>query len=90
MCATHVRDFVSSISSAHILPQVSQGDIIEVDTVLRAAEDIDSMGGDRGPLMRRGRVEVLEIGERTRKGGYHLTLLRYKHYSQFHGTQPDD
>ena len=31
----------------------------------------------------RGRVVVKEIGERTRKGGYHLTLIRYKQYALF-------
>ena len=46
-----------------------------------------SEGGGEGLLVRRGRVEVLEIGGRTRKGGYHLTLQRNKHFSQFSVAQ---
>ena len=86
---THARGFLSS-PLPYTLPQVSEGDVIEVDTVLRSAEESDSGEGERGPLVKRGRVEVLEIGERTRRGGYHLTLLRYKHYSQFHRAQSED
>ena len=39
--------------------------------------------GDEGDhvTVRRGRVVVKEIGEQTRKGGYHLTLIRYKHFA---------
>lgn len=72
------------------MPQVSEGDVIEVDTVLKSTEEGDRAEKESGPLVKRGRVEVLEIGERTRKGGYHLTLLRYKHYSQFIRTHPED
>ena len=86
---THARGFVSS-PLPYTLPQVSEGDVIEVDTVLRSAEESDGGEGERGPLVKRGRVEVLEIGERTRRGGYHLTLLRYKYYSQFHRAQSED
>lgn len=61
--------------------QVSEGDIIEVDTILRGSAND---GDDEGVAMvKRGRVEVVEIGEQTKKGGYHLTLTRYKHFSKF-------
>ena len=59
--------------------QVKEGDIIEVDTVMEEREAADSAGS----LIKRGRVVVKEIGPRTRKGGYRLTLLRYKHYALF-------
>ena len=39
-----------------------------------------------GEVVRRGRVEVKEIGARTRKGGYILTLMRYKHFAAFRRT----
>ena len=38
---------------------------------------------DNDEIIVRGRVVVKEIGERTRKGGYHMTLFRYKHYALF-------
>ena len=60
---------------------MSEGDIIEVDTILR---DGAKNGDEEGVAMvKRGRVEVMEIGDRTKKGGYHLTLTRYKHFSKF-------
>ncbi|CAI8017779.1 hypothetical protein GBAR_LOCUS10736, partial [Geodia barretti] len=57
---------------------VVDGDIIEVDTVLKR-EGGEEEGG-RVSAVRRGRVEVMEIGERTRKGGYHVTVKRFKHF----------
>ena len=36
-----------------------------------------------GSLVKRGRVVVKEIGPQTKKGGYHLTLVRYKQYALF-------
>ena len=63
------------------------GDIIEVDTILSNSDGaINSDKSEEGGVgvVRRGRVEVVEIGERTRKGGYRLTLNRYKHFSTFH------
>ena len=74
-------------------PQVKQGDIIEVDSVQdkrkTATQDSSSgslSGSEQGDesdhvTVRRGRVVVKEIGEQTRKGGYHLTLVRYKHFA---------
>ena len=58
--------------------QVVDGDIIEVDTVLKR-EGGEEEGG-RVSAVRRGRVEVMGIGERTRKGGYHVTVKRFKHF----------
>ena len=52
-----------------------EGDVIEVDAVLRGEEE-----EGRVSTVRRGRVEVMEIGERTRKGGYHVTVKRFKHF----------
>ncbi len=46
--------------------------MLEVDTVLDSSEP--------GERVKRGRVVVKEIGPRTRKGGYHLTLMRYKQF----------
>ena len=82
-----------------------EGDIVEVDTILKPAEkrkslledsnnksqpgsgsgeDADGDGGTGGEVtVRRGRVVVKEIGDRTKKGGYHLTLIRYKHFDIF-------
>lgn len=39
--------------------------------------------GQEGNMVKRGRVVVKEIGPPTRKGGSHLTLLRYKHFALF-------
>ena len=58
--------------------QVAKGDVIEVDEIL---EDV---GEGSGTKIRRGRVVVEEIGTRTKRGGYHLTLTHYKHYAIFH------
>lgn len=48
-------------------------------------EEADDTGGDGGRMVtvRRGRVLVKEVGEQTKKGGYHLTLVRYKHFALF-------
>ena len=64
----------------HVLSssQVKEGDIVEVDTVLKPGED-----SREGSLVKRGRVVVKEIGPQTKKGGYHLTLIRYKQYALF-------
>ena len=59
--------------------QVAEGDIVEVNEVL---EEVGEEGSTK--KIRRGRVIVQEIGSRTRCGGYHLTLTRYKHYAIFH------
>lgn len=56
--------------------QVAEGDIVEVDEIL---EEEGS-----GTRVKRGRVVVQEIGSRTKRGGYHLTLIRYKQYAIFH------
>ena len=53
--------------------QVVAGDVIDVDTVLKRGEDEVS-------VVRRGRVKVVEIGERTKRGGYHVTVTRFKHF----------
>ena len=69
------------LTTCHIMVfpiQVAEGDVVEVDEVLEA---VDEEGGTR---IRRGRVVVQEIGTRTKRGGYHLTLTRYKHYAIFH------
>ena len=60
---------------------MSEGDVVEVDTHAReGGED-----GDDGKviLVRRGRVEVVEIGNRTKRGGYHVTVTRFKHFRTF-------
>ena len=62
--------------------QVKVGDIVEVDTVMEERQGPDGLEPE-GSLVKRGRVVVAEIGQRTRKGGYHLTLLRFKHYALF-------
>lgn len=54
--------------------------MIEVDTIL---EGRPQEPNDQGEMVRRGRVVVKEIGPRTRKGGYHLTLMRYKQFEVF-------
>ena len=74
------------------MTQVREGDIVEVDTVLKGpnkshladkgSED-STPDSDEETTVRRGRVVVKEIGEQTRKGGYHLTLIRYKHFALF-------
>jgi hypothetical protein len=77
------------------LPQIKQGDIIEVDSVRDKRKKVTQDSGGGSPsagseqgqsegdhvTVRRGRVIVKEIGEQTRKGGYHLTLIRYKHFA---------
>ena len=55
---------------------------MEVDTVLQTQEKTND--SHQGSLVRRGRVVVKEIGPQTRKGGYHLTLVRYKQFALFH------
>lgn len=73
------------------MTQIRDGDIIEVDTVLKGPNKShpDDKGSEDSPpdsdetTVRRGRVVVKEIGEQTRKGGYHLTLIRYKHFALF-------
>ena len=49
------------------------------------SEEVGDSGGDDGRVItiRRGRVLVKEVGEQTKKGGYHLTLVRYKHFALF-------
>lgn len=47
------------------------------------ADDTGDGDGRAEVTVRRGRVLVKEVGERTKKGGYHLTLIRYKHFSLF-------
>ena len=49
----------------YFAPQVTTGDVVEVDD-------------HKGDQTVRGRVEVLEIGEKTNKGGFHITLRRNK------------
>ena len=77
----------------HNFPQVKQGDIIEVDSVRDKRRTVTQDSGSGSPsgseqgsegdhvTVRRGRVVVKEIGEQTRKGGYHLTIIRYKHFA---------
>ena len=69
----------------YYLAQVKQGDVIEVDSVWDKSSKVSLSGSEHGSegdhvTVRRGRVVVKEIGEQTRKGGYHLTLIRYKHF----------
>lgn len=62
---------------------------MEVDSILRKKIPVQDSGESHsgtasdGELVtvRRGRVVVKEIGEQTKRGGYHLTLIRYKHYA---------
>lgn len=66
------------------LLQVKQGDIVEVDTVLKpkaTKKGDDPAMIEEGWPVKRGRVVVKEIGERTRKGSYHMTLVRYKQFA---------
>ncbi len=65
--------------------QVKEGDVIEVDTILDARpQDLGNQGeGEGRKLTKRGRVVVKEIGPKTRKGGYLLTLIRYKQFALF-------
>ena len=83
-----------SYSFKTCLAQVKQGDIIEVDSVQDKRKSVTPDSSKRSPsgseqgaaegdyvTVRRGRVVVKEIGEQTRKGGYHLTLIRYKHFA---------
>ena len=70
----------------YCLPQVKQGDVIEVDSIQDKNSKVSLSGSEHGTegdhvTVRRGRVVVKEIGEQTRKGGYHLTLIRYKHFA---------
>ena len=55
------------------------------ETQPAAAADSGQSGevgdGDGEVTVKRGRVVVKEIGEQTKKGGYHLTLVRYKHFA---------
>lgn len=50
---------------------------------LLASDPALSMDSDSDDhvTVQRGRLVVKEIGEQTRKGGYHLTLVRYKHFA---------
>ena len=74
-----LRDWLGNVIYIVVFPlQVTEGDVVEVDEVLEAAGE----GGST--KFRRGRVVVEEIGARTKRGGYHLTLTRYKHYAIFH------
>lgn len=63
--------------------EVKEGDIIEADTVMKPKVVGDNNSGDE-ELVKRGRVVVKEIGEQTRKGGYHMTLVRIKQFALFH------
>ena len=86
------RKLYNSLKNIHF-PQVKQGDIIEVDSVRDKRKSVtqesskeSSSGSEQGTegdhvTVRRGRVVVKEIGEQTRKGGYHLILMRYKHFA---------
>ena len=67
---------------------------MELDTILKeqkkgndTADTSDKQSvvksSEPGSLVKRGRVVVKEIGNRTRSGGYHLTLVRYKHFKIF-------
>ena len=63
---------------------MKEGDIIEVDTPLEAQQTPGTDDkAEAEVVVRRGRVVVKEIGQRTKKGGYRLTLARTKHYSLF-------
>lgn len=55
------------------LPQVKEGDVIDVDSPM-----VNSKSDDM--LFRRGRVVVKEIGEQTKKSRWHVTLLRHKQF----------
>ena len=79
-------------NGAILRSQVKEGDIIEVDIELRpkgsatavnkGEEDQKDSSCSDG-VVKRGRVVVLEIGERTKKGGYHMKLSRCKNYAVF-------
>ena len=52
-----------------------------MDTVLRQPRRTeDNSPSNNGELIKRGRVVVKEIGPQTKKGKYHVTLVRYKQF----------
>jgi len=64
--SSSVRKHITYIVNVNLETlQVAQGDVVEV---VYSSET-------------KGRVVVKEIGARTRKGGYHLNLVRYKSIS---------
>ena len=68
--------------TAHLVLKVTEGDVIDVDIPLKP-RSTDQKGGN-GTVLRRGRVVIKEIsGTQTKKGRYHMTLIRYKHYALF-------
>lgn len=54
---------------------MKEGDIIEVDVCASSEE-----GPSNEEVLKRGRVIVTEIGPKTAKGRYRLTLKRYKQF----------
>ena len=71
-----------------VCEQVREGDVIEVDTLMREGGGADGEEV-KSAMVKRGRVEVVEIGPRTRKGGYHVTVTRFKHFRFFSPTVVD-
>ena len=77
MCVDKSGYHIDSHCTVHVLDhvQVCMGDVIEVDRVLETG------------LVRRGRLVVKEIGGRTRRGGYHISVIRYKTFALFHRSR---
>ena len=63
--------------------QVKQGDVIEVDSILKSNNGQQDGDTDSTKTVRRGRVMVKEIGPLTRKGRHKLLLVRHKHFKIF-------
>lgn len=59
---------------------------MEVDTVLKPKKEESGMAEADWPI-KRGRVVVKEIGAQTKKGGYHMTLIRYKQFALMNKRQ---
>ena len=59
---------------------------MEVDTVLKPKKEESGMAEADWPI-KRGRVVVKEIGDQTKKGGYRMTLIRYKHFALMNKRQ---
>ena len=62
------------------------GDRLESEMPAEAVSGSEEEGGTEGDggdgrVWRRGRVVVKQIGEQTRKGRWHVTLFRHKHFS---------
>lgn len=90
----YTNHFEFSHFRRHFILQIKEGDIIDVvtdhtvpDSKSAKSDHVgarDSMDadGDGDQLLRRARVIVTDVGEQTKKGRWHVTLLRHKNLTK--------